>query len=94
MTLGRIFSMYLEMAAEEDNLKKMSEGKKEDADGIVILVRPYPLSPRYIHADSLITDRFILCDFIDDLDVDLGHSTESTGYLLLVKINQAIPESN
>jgi hypothetical protein len=35
---GQIFSMYLEMATEED--KKMVENWKADADGILIFVRP------------------------------------------------------
>ncbi|KAH9034111.1 hypothetical protein EDB85DRAFT_2289216 [Lactarius pseudohatsudake] len=34
---GPIFSMYLEMATEED--KKMAEGWAADADGILIFVR-------------------------------------------------------
>ena len=34
---GHIFSMYLEMATEED--KKMVENWKADADGILIFVR-------------------------------------------------------
>ena len=34
---GHIFSMYLEMATEED--KKMVEDWKADADGILIFVR-------------------------------------------------------
>ena len=34
---GPIFSMYLEMASEED--KKMVDGWKADADGILIFVR-------------------------------------------------------
>ena len=34
---GPIFSMYLEMATEED--KKMAENWKADADGILIFVR-------------------------------------------------------
>ena len=37
---GHIFSMYLEMATEED--KKMVEDWKADADGILIFVRLYP----------------------------------------------------
>ena len=37
---GHIFSMYLEMATEED--KKMVESWKADADGILIFVRLYP----------------------------------------------------
>ena len=32
-----MFSLYLEMAAEED--KKMAENWKDDADGILIFVR-------------------------------------------------------
>jgi hypothetical protein len=35
---GPIFSMYLDMATEED--KKMAENWKADADGILIFVRP------------------------------------------------------
>jgi hypothetical protein len=38
---GHIFSMYLEMATEED--KKMVENWKADADGILIFVRLHPL---------------------------------------------------
>ena len=38
---GPIFSMYLEMATEED--KKMAEDWKADADGILIFVRLYHL---------------------------------------------------
>src|SRR5882762_6868061 len=37
---GPIFSMYLEMATEED--KKKVEDWKADADGILIFVRLYP----------------------------------------------------
>ena len=36
---GPIFSMYLQMAEDED--KKMAEGWKADADGILIFVRHY-----------------------------------------------------
>ena len=36
---GPIFSMYVEMASEED--KKMAEGWKADADGILIFVCHY-----------------------------------------------------
>ena len=38
---GPIFSMYLEMATEED--EKMAESWKADADGILIFVRLYLL---------------------------------------------------
>ena len=41
---GPIFSMYVEMASEED--KKMAEGWKADADGILIFVRHYLPVPR------------------------------------------------
>ena len=40
---GPIFSLYLEMASEED--KKMAESWKDDADGILIFVRRYRLFP-------------------------------------------------
>ena len=40
---GPIFSMYLEVATEED--KKMAEGWKADADGILIFVSCYLLLP-------------------------------------------------
>ena len=40
---GPIFSMYLDMAEEED--KKMAESWKADADGILIFVRLYLLVP-------------------------------------------------
>jgi len=40
---GPIFSMYLEMASEED--KKMAKNWKADADGILIFVRLYLLIP-------------------------------------------------
>ena len=39
--------MYLEMAAEED--KKMAEGWKADADGILIFVRHYLPVPCAVH---------------------------------------------
>ncbi len=38
---GPVFSMYLEMATEED--KKMTENWKADADGTLIFVGLYPL---------------------------------------------------
>jgi hypothetical protein len=40
---GQVFSMYMEMATEED--KKMVENWKADADGILIFVRLYYLIP-------------------------------------------------
>jgi hypothetical protein len=42
---GPIFSMYSEMAAEED--KKMAESWKDDADGILIFVRRHLLFLKY-----------------------------------------------
>ena len=47
---GHIFSMYLEMATEED--KRMVESWKADADGILIFVRLS--SHRVLYADSLV----------------------------------------
>lgn len=43
---GDIFSMYLEMVGEED--RKMAEGWKADAEGILIFVSFY-LSALYFH---------------------------------------------
>jgi hypothetical protein len=43
---GPIFSMYLEMAEEED--KKMAESWKADAESILVFVRIY-LYPRALH---------------------------------------------
>ena len=43
---GPIFSMYLEMAEEED--KKMAESWKADAEGILVFVRLYILVPWFI----------------------------------------------
>ena len=40
---GPIFSMYMEMAEEED--KKLAESWQADADGILIFVRLYLLVP-------------------------------------------------
>ena len=40
---GPIFSMYMEMAEEED--KKMTESWKADAEGILVFVRLYLLVP-------------------------------------------------
>ena len=81
---GPIFSMYLEMASEED--KKNAENWKADADGVLIFVRLYlPILCFLIHADSLIIDRFILCCCrVVDLVVDSGHSTEPTGHIQLL----------
>ena len=48
---GPIFSMYLEMATEED--KKMVEDWKADADGILIFVRLYLLTWCFAPTHSL-----------------------------------------
>jgi hypothetical protein len=40
---GPIFSMYMEMAEEED--KKLAESWKADADSILVFVRLYLLAP-------------------------------------------------
>ena len=75
---GPIFSMYLEMATEDD--KKMVEDWKADADGILIFVRLE--SSLGIHINSVIIDGSILrccCNF--DLTVNSRHPTEPTGHL-------------
>ena len=43
---GPIFSMYMEMAEEED--KKMTESWKADAEGILVFVRLHLLVPCFI----------------------------------------------
>ena len=75
---GPIFSMYMEMATEED--KKMVENWKADADGILIFVS---LSSNLMHhTDSMVIDWFILrCCCVVDLSVHPGHSTEPAGHL-------------
>ena len=75
---GPIFSMYMEMATEED--KKIVENWKADADGILIFVR---LSSNLIfHTSSMGIDWSILrCCRIFDLSVNSGHPTKPTGYL-------------
>jgi hypothetical protein len=45
---GPIFSMYLEMAEEED--RKMVESWKADAEGILVFVRLYLLPPSFTPA--------------------------------------------
>src|SRR6266702_6731784 len=52
---GPIFSMYSEMASEED--KKMTEGWKADADGILIFVRHYCISQCHELLHNLISRR-------------------------------------
>ena len=47
---GPIFSMYLEMATEED--KKTVENWKADADGILIFVRPCRLTLHFTQTQS------------------------------------------
>ena len=79
---GPIFSMYLEMAEEED--KKTAELWQANADGILIFVGSlapitcFTLTPR-------IKDRVILCCCcVVDLSVDSGHSTKPTGHFQLL----------
>ena len=79
-----IFSIYLEIATEED--QKMAERWKADADGILIFVRPYCipnfelLSRQLIN--SFVLDRFILCcRRIVDSSVHSRHSPESARHL-------------
>ena len=79
---GPIFSMYLEMAAEED--KKMTENWKADADGVLIFVR-FLSSNLVLHTESILTDRFILsCCRIIDLSVYSRYSTEPTRHFQLL----------
>ena len=80
---GHIFSMYLEMATEED--KKMVEDWKADADGILIFVRVSSNIVLLLHAHPMIIDRSILrCRRNIDICIDSGHSTEPTGYFQLL----------
>ncbi len=70
--------MYLEMAMEDD--KKMAEGWKSDADGILIFVCLYLSLVSRTNSPAI--DWFILrfCCCINRC-VYTGHSTELTGYL-------------
>ena len=77
---GPIFSLYLEMASEED--KKMAENWKDDADGILIFVRRYHLFQNFIHANSLPIDWSILCCCcIVNLSINSRPPAESTRYI-------------
>jgi hypothetical protein len=73
MNSGPILSIYLEMATEDD--KKMVEGWKADADGILIFVR-LSSSPSSTHwsKPGLFSPR----RGIDDLSVHSGPSTKPT----------------
>jgi hypothetical protein len=79
---GPIFSMYLEMAEEED--KKMAESWKADAESILVFVRIY-LYPRALHGFIIrrLTGLFsaAVASLICVRGVDSGHSTEPTGHL-------------
>jgi hypothetical protein len=78
---GPIFSMYLDVATEED--KKMAEGWKADADGILIFVSLSVIST--IDTDVMGVDRSILCcSRVVDFGVNSGHSTKLTGHLQLL----------
>ena len=80
---GPIFSMYMEMAEEED--KKLAESWQADADGILIFVRLYFLVPCLTPAHSSILDWFILCRRrIVYIGVDSGPSTEPTRHIQLL----------
>ncbi len=91
---GPIFSMYLEMATEED--KKKVEDWKADADGILIFVRLYLLIP-CLMLTPLAIDRFILrCRCVVDLSVHPGHSAELTRHFQLLSrkyISDSRPQS-
>ena len=78
---GPIFSMYLEMATEDD--KKMVEDWKADADGILIFVRLESNPEVYIN--SVVIDGSILrCCCNLNLNVNSRHPTEPTGYRQLL----------
>ena len=80
---GPIFSLYLEMAAEED--KKMTENWKEDADSILIFVRRYLLFPNFMYANTQVIDWIILCCCrILDLSVDSGPPAKPAGHIQLL----------
>jgi hypothetical protein len=53
---GPLFSMYLQLAGEED--KKMTENRKGDADGILIFVSPFFMWRLYAHSPQ---DRRPVC---------------------------------
>ena len=80
---GHIFSMYLEMATEED--KKMVEDWKADADGILIFVRLSSGIVLLLHAHSMTIDWSILrCCRNFDIYIDSGYTTEPAGYFQLL----------
>ncbi|KAH9045868.1 hypothetical protein EDB83DRAFT_1549519 [Lactarius deliciosus] len=87
---GPIFSMYLEMATEED--KKMVEGWKADADGILIFVR-HRISTLCTASHPSLVDWFVLCCCrVVDLGVHPGHSTEPSGHFQLLS-RKYLPDS-
>jgi hypothetical protein len=77
---GHIFSMYLEMATEED--KKMVENWKADADGILIFVRHFYLliSCQLTQLVGRIDWSILCCCCIVDLSVDSGPSAKPAGH--------------
>ena len=80
---GHIFSMYLEMATEED--KKMVEDWKADADGILIFVCLSSDIVLLLHAHPMAIDWSILrCRRNVDICIDSGYTTEPTGYFQLL----------
>ncbi len=80
---GPIFSMYLDMATEED--KELAESWKADADGILIFVRFSPHSYPMRYPNSCVIDRLILCrSRVPDLSFRQGHSTKPAGHIQLL----------
>ena len=79
---GPIFSMYLEMATEED--MKMVENWKADADGILIFVRIYDLILSLMPNPTVIDRSILRCCRIVDLSVHSGPPAEPTGHLQLL----------
>ena len=86
---GPIFSMYLEMAEEED--KKMAESWKADAEGILVFVRFCLLVPYFQLTHR--SDWFILrCCRLSAFCIDSGSATEPAGHVQLLPC-QHLPAS-
>jgi len=77
---GPLFSMYLQLAGEED--KKMTANWKGDADGILIFVSRHSTCRAFTHIYPEVEDRFILCCRRDiSRCVRPGPQAELTGHL-------------
>jgi len=77
---GPLFSMYLQLAGEED--KKMTENWKGDADGILIFVSRHSTCGTSTHIHPEVEDRFILCHRRSiSRCVRAGSQTELSGHV-------------